>query len=93
MATLPNAENVIIEAEKLSGYILSSTHPLGRYKAAFFARLGYSSENWEEFEHKLRDLVKTQDAVEVEESEYGRKYIVEGLLASPSGVSVKILTV
>jgi len=92
LARLPNAEKAIIEAEKLRGYILSSTHPVGRFKAAFFRRLGYSAENWETFERSLRSLILTQDATEAEKSRYGKKYIVEGSFAGPSGVTMQIVT-
>ncbi len=93
MARLPNAEKAIIETEKLRGYILSSTHPVGRFKAAFFRRLGYSAENWEAFERSLRDLILTQDTRGVEESQYGNKFVVEGTFAGPSGDTVQIVTV
>lgn len=93
MARLTNAEKAIIEIDKLQGYILSSTHPVGRFKAAFFRRLGYSSENWKAFEQSLRDLITTQDAKKVEESQYGKKFIVEGLFAGPSGETVQLVTV
>lgn len=93
MARLPNAEKAIIEAEKLRGYILSSTHPVGRFKAAFFRRLGYSSENCEAFEQSLRDLITTQDAREVQETQYGRKFVVEGTFAGSTGDKVQIVTV
>ncbi len=93
MTRLPNAEKAIIEAEKLRGYILSSTHPVGRFKAAIFRKLGYSAKNWEAFERSLRDLILTQDAEEVEESQYGKKFIVEGTLTGPSGDTMQIVTV
>ena len=93
MAKLPNLERAIINPEKLYGYILSTNHPVGRFKAAFFQKLGYSNENWREFEQSLRNLIFSQEAIEVEESRYGKKYIVEGPFESPSGEIVKIVTV
>lgn len=93
LARLPNAEKAIIETEKLRGYILSSAHPVGRFKAAFFRRLGYSAENWEVFARSLRNLILTQEAREAEESQYGKKFVVEGNLAGPSGGTVQIVTV
>lgn len=93
MARLPNAEKAIIETEKLRGYILSSTHPVGRFKAAFFRRLGYSTRDWEAFEQSLRGLILTQDATEITESRYGKKFVVEGSVTSPSGDSMQIVTV
>lgn len=93
LARLPNAEKAIIEAEKLQGYILSPTHPVGRFKAAVFQRLGYSVDNWETFEQSLRKLILTQSAVQVEESQYGKKFLVEGPFAGLSGRTMKIVTI
>jgi hypothetical protein len=51
---LPNAEDAIIAPEKLRGYLLSTRHPTGRYKAALFRRLGYTDEQWALLEADLR---------------------------------------
>ncbi len=93
MARLPNAEKAIIEAEKLRDYVLSFAHPVGRFKATFFQRLGYSAENWEAFERSLRELILSQDVAEIEESQYGQKLIVEGPFTGSSGETVQIVTV
>lgn len=93
MAKLPNAEKAIIDAEKLRGYILSFAHPIGRFKASFFQKVGYSAENWRVFEQHLRELILSQDVKKVEELQYGRKFIVEGSVVSPSGKTVQIVTV
>ena len=93
MAKLPNAEMAIIDAEKLHGYILSPTHPVGRFKAAFFQRLGYSADNWALFEQHLSGLILSHDVTKVEESQYGQKLVVEGSLVGPAGKSVQIVTV
>jgi hypothetical protein len=42
---LPGGERVIIDPEKLREYVLSRVHPVGRFKAAFFAALGYEIDN------------------------------------------------
>jgi hypothetical protein len=93
LAKLPNAERAIIDAEKLYNYVLSATHPVGRFKAAFFRQFGYSAENWKVFERSLRDFILEEEAREIEETQYGKKYIVEGLLSSPSGRTLQITTV
>ena len=93
MAKLPNAEKIIIDAEKLQDYLLSSAHPVGRFKAAFFRQMGYSPENWETFERHLRQQGISQDVTKVEQSSYGQKFIVEGSLTGPSGETVQIVTV
>lgn len=43
---LPERDRAIIDAEKLRDYLLSPSHPVGRFKAAFFASLGYTQANW-----------------------------------------------
>jgi hypothetical protein len=41
---LPTAEPVRIDEEKVRGYLLSPTHPVGRFKARVFARLGFEEQ-------------------------------------------------
>lgn len=44
---LPHAEHAIIERAKLEHYLLSFSHPVGRFKARFFASLGFSADRSE----------------------------------------------
>jgi hypothetical protein len=39
---LPAAESAIIDEAKVREYLLSTEHPVGRFKARFFIGLGYS---------------------------------------------------
>jgi len=39
---LPNADQAFIDPAKLRDYLLSPTHPVGRFKAPFFAAMGYT---------------------------------------------------
>ena len=43
---LPNAATAVIEPSKIRDYLLSSSHPIGRFKAVVFTALGYSQEDW-----------------------------------------------
>jgi hypothetical protein len=90
---LINAENAIIETEKLRNYILSPAHPIGRYKAAFFLQLGYSIGNWQELKINLRNLILVNDAIRSGESLYGEKFIVDGIIRGPNSVEKRITTV
>lgn len=45
---LPNAAAARVDFEKLTEYLLSETHPIGRTKAAFFQRLGFARDRPEE---------------------------------------------
>jgi hypothetical protein len=91
--SIPAAERAEIDPVKIRDYLLSTSHPVGRFKAAFFARLGYTSDNWQRLEADLRDLVMTREGEPGQESRYGRKYEVRGMLKGPSGRSAAVVSV
>ena len=68
---LPNAELAEIDPEKLRGYLLSPTHSIGRFKARFFAALGYSASDWQTLEADLRIQHLSQDAEPGAATTYG----------------------
>ena len=90
---LPSADHAIIEPSKLQDYLLSSHHPLGRFKAAFFASLGYSQERWKELDRDIREQHLILDAEMGEATKYGQKYLIRGPLRSPEGTIVQLVTV
>jgi hypothetical protein len=90
---LPDAEDAQIEPAKLRDYLLSSTHPIGRFKYRFFSRLGYTSGQWRRLEADLRELAVTGEATPGESTEYGQKYEVRGMLKGPSGRMAEVVTV
>ena len=90
---LPNAEKAVISPEKLRDYLLSLSHPIGRFKAVFFKKLGYSSENWKLLERDLRNLILSRDVTSILETEYGKKFVVQGDITSPENKTVRIVTV
>lgn len=51
---LPNAELAVIDAAKVRDYLLSESHPVGRFKAAFFKGLGFRADRWQDLESALR---------------------------------------
>lgn len=65
---------------KVCDYLLSPTHPIGRFKAAFFSALGYTIENWEHLQGDLLELARSGEAFAGQESPYGQKYEVRGTL-------------
>jgi hypothetical protein len=48
MATVPNCERSIIAPAKITDYLLSEMHPVGRAKAQFFKRFGFRAAAPEE---------------------------------------------
>jgi len=90
---LPNHQNAVVDEEKLTGYLLSETHPLGRFKAQVFARLGYTLESWRELRADLLAAVALEEPVSQDVTPYGVKYQVPCTPDGPSGESVVLTTV
>jgi hypothetical protein len=72
---LPNAANAVIDEAKLVTYLLSPSHPLGRHKARFFRRFGFSAEAWNKLAKALLKHGAQHEVTKVEDSPFGRRYI------------------
>jgi hypothetical protein len=90
---IPNADRTVIDPTKLHGYLLSRNHPVGRFKAAFFSALGYSPENWRQFEADLRNQHLSRDAAPEARTSYGRKYAISATLVGPLGRSADVVSI
>ena len=90
---LPNAERAEIDAAKLRGYLLSPTHPIGRFKARFFAALGYSADEWQTLEADLRIQHLSQDAEPGTVTPYGQPYTIRAILKGPNGESAFVASI
>jgi Domain of unknown function (DUF6883) len=73
---LPQSEHVFIDPRKLRDYVLSPEHPVGRFKAAFFAGLGFTPSNWEPLERELRRLAQQDSAEPGDLTAFGQKYLI-----------------
>jgi len=91
--SLANADRAVIDPAKVRDYLLSATHPVGRFKAAFFFALGYSADRWEVLRDDILALARTGIASPGQPSPYGRKLELDGILTGPSGRSVPVRTV
>ncbi len=90
---LPAVERAVVDAAKIRDYLLSDSHPVGRFKAAFFLALGYSAADWEVLAEDLRSHAAANDAVAGVPSEYGQKYEVRGRIGSPAGKGAILVAV
>jgi hypothetical protein len=88
-----NPDHAVIEPAKLHDYLLSRSHPVGRFKAAFFQALGYSSEDWRRLDADLRSQHLSKEAVGGESTPYGRKYVIHATLVGPTGASAGLVSV
>ena len=90
---IPNAHFATVDASKIRDYLLSPSHPVGRFKSAFFRSLGYTHERPEELDAALRRLVQDAEAELDDRTDHGQKYRVAGTLVGPSGVGATVTTV
>ena len=90
---LPNSDRAIIDSQKLHGYLLSTSHPVGRFKARFFAALGYSADEWQVLEADLRIQHLSQDAEPGEATPHGQPYTIRAILKGPNGESALVVSV
>lgn len=90
---LPNSDRAVIDSAKIRQYLLSTSHPVGRFKARFFESLGYSTDSWERLEADIRDLIVAAEARSSEKTDYGAKYEVRGTIIGPNGRSAEVVTV
>ena len=88
---LPNADRAQIDPDKLRGYLLSSTHPIGRFKARFFNALGFSADTWQELEQAFRIQHLTQDAQLADTTKEGQKYTIRAILIGPNGQAAAVV--
>lgn len=90
---LSNRDKVIIPKNKLVKYLLSETHPVGCAKARFFRKLGFNETNIDELKKALLRIARENEVANEKRFEYGTNFVIGGVIVSPSGKRVKIITV
>jgi len=90
---LPYADRAIIDREKLEGYVLSASHPVGRFKARFFARLGFTAGRWRLFEQALREQHLGQPAEAGPRDAFGQAFTIRAMLRGPTGAAALVISV
>jgi len=87
------ADRAVIDAAKIRDYLLSEMHPVGRFKAAFFSALGYSTDRWELLCDDLLALARAGSVTSEKPRPFGRTFEVDGMLTGPTGRSADVRTV
>ncbi len=90
---LPNADRAYIPPEKLTAYLLSETHPVGKAKAKFFRGYGFDDVNFSALEQELLAIVQSHEVVSEKITPQGINYVIDGAINTPAGVSVRVRTV
>jgi hypothetical protein len=90
---LPNCEAAVVEEQKIVVYLLNPSHPEGASKAKFFSTLGFRIDQWQDLADALCQIPQESPVVKMVETPHGQKYIVDGILETPSGASPAVRTV
>lgn len=90
---LPNREQAYIQPQKLTGYLLSETHEVGRFKAKLLRAFGFSEENVAMLEQELLQIAHTQEVQETIATPHGIKYVIDGIIQTPPGRPLQLRTV
>lgn len=90
---LPNADQAVVEREKIVDYLLNNAHRYGASKARFFAGFGFQAEKWEQLAQALRRHGQTHSVKRMQETGFGPRYQVEGELNAPDGRAPRVRSV
>ncbi len=90
---LPNGKKAIIQRKKLTDYILSETHSTGKFKAKIFRKFGLVEVNVSIFEKELQKIAESEDVIDLQTSQYGTKYVLDGNINAPHGKTIHVRTI
>ena len=90
---LPNVEAAVVPEEKITGYLLSTTHRDGRHKAAFFLGFGFAANAWQTLAAALLKHAAEHEVAKAESTPFGTRYVVEGTIETPDGRTPRIRSV
>ncbi len=90
---LPNGEKAYVAEEKITHFLLCHSHEYGQSRARFFSRFGFHLDRWQEFADALIIHGTRYDVIEIEESNSGVKYVVNGAIETPDGRNPLVKTV
>lgn len=83
----------VVELRKVTDYLLSDTHPVGRHKAVVFRALGYDPQRPSVLADDLRRLAEGGVTRSEEPNAFGVVRVVGGTLQGPSGRGRAFVTV
>ncbi|MEO0759174.1 MAG: DUF6883 domain-containing protein [Cyanobacteria bacterium J06648_16] len=90
---LPNRDEAYIQTTKLTGYLLSETHVVGKSKAKFFRAKGFNETNLPLLEQALLNLARTQPVQSSAQTIHGTKYVIIGAINTALASTISVLSV
>ena len=80
---LPKAKQAIVPQRKVTRYLLASTHETGRHKASWLRGYGFRLDDWEALAGALKAHATAHHVTRTEDSRFGTRYVVDGVLGTP----------
>ena len=90
---LPNAEQAVVEREKITDYLLNLAHRYGASKANFFLEFGFRLDDWQQLADALREHGQILSVTKTKQTPFGPRYEIDGELGTPDGRAPRIRTV
>jgi hypothetical protein len=90
---LPNKFKAQVALEKITDYLLSETHAVGKPKARYFRSYGFNDKNANDLAQGLLAIAQNSTVADSERSRFGTKYLIDGELESPNGVMIRVRTI
>ena len=90
---VPNSDRAFIPEEKIRDYLLSTSHPVGRSKAVFFNRIGYSIDRIDLLSKDLKRILQENEVDKEVVTPYGNKYLVKGKIGAMFKKVIPVVTV
>ncbi len=90
---MPDWSRAIVPLTKLKKYLLSESHETGKSKANFFMSYGFHSAHADELGREIKNVAERYPVKYEIKSEYGTKYVIDGIMLTPTDDAVTIRTV
>ncbi len=90
---LPNACLAHVDEEKITDYLLNPDHPANGGKARFFMEFGFMRSDWRALAVAFLELAVKAEILQSSASPHGHKYVLDGLIDTPSGKRPCVRTV
>ncbi len=90
---LPNRYEAYIPLPKLTDYLLSTVHTVGKSKAKFFMAVGFKIAEAAVLEEVLLEIAYNERVVHIENMSFGTKYVIDGSVKAPLGEPISVRTV
>lgn len=90
---LPNKEKAKVTIDKITNYLLSTSHPVGKHKAVFFVSIGFKNNQPEILQEALRLIPEKYVVKETASTQFGEKFIIDGNIVAPNHRSYLLRTI